>query len=115
MGSSGKRRETPLRAKNWKPANLPSPKGVNPLEQKKRLGKSSQKGISETLSHRRGRKTKGKTEKKRVPLEKKNPTKMDTSEKERGDATIRKKGDPKRPGKKGVILKTLKTLEKHPP
>merc|ERR1712179_194348 len=39
----GKRRETTLRAKNWKPANLPSPKGVNPLEQKKRLGKSSQK------------------------------------------------------------------------
>ena len=26
------------------------------------------------------------------PLEKKNPTKMDTSEKENGDATIRKKG-----------------------
>ena len=46
-------------------------------------------------------------------MEKKNPTKMDTSEKEKGDATIRKKGDPKRPGKKGVILKTLKTLEKN--
>ena len=46
-------------------------------------------------------------------MEKKNPTKMDTSEKEKGDATIKKKGDPKEArGKRGK--KTLKTLEKTP-
>ena len=46
-------------------------------------------------------------------MEKKNPTKMDTSEKEKGDATIKKKGGSKRgQGKRGN--KTLKTLEKTP-
>ena len=38
---------------------------------------------------------------------------MDTSEKEKGDATIRKKGIQRGQEKKGVILKTLKTLEKN--
>ena len=44
-------------------------------------------------------------------MEKKNPTKMDTFEKEKGNATKRKK-DANRPGKRGKG-KTLKTLEKN--
>ena len=44
-------------------------------------------------------------------MEKKNPTKMDTSEKEKGDATIRKKGIQKGQGK--GKSKTLKALEKN--
>ena len=54
---------------------------------------------------------KGKTEKNVFPLEKKNPTKMDTSEKEKGDAKGKK--DPNRPEKEGK-RKALKPWRKTP-
>ena len=50
-----KRTETTLKSKRTgKPANLPSPKGGNPLGKGKSLGKNSKKRVSETLTYRRG-------------------------------------------------------------
>merc|ERR1711874_709786 len=74
--------------------DLPSKKNPEPIK------KIRQKNCLDSEPKTNNFLIKEKTEKSENPLEKKNPTRMDTSETEKGKTIKNKWKDPKRPGKK---------------